>query len=71
MSTKLLHYIKVRSEKRHLDLFFFPSFLTFSNKKKLSTMVQSIDQRAVDTVRCLAADVVKGANSGHPGKFGI
>ncbi|KAK4509259.1 uncharacterized protein ATC70_007609 [Mucor velutinosus] len=30
-------------------------------------MVQSIDQRAVDTVRCLAADVVKGANSGHPG----
>lgn len=32
-------------------------------------MVQSIDQRAVDTVRCLAADVVKGANSGHPGKF--
>jgi len=33
-------------------------------------MVQSIDQRAVDTVRCLAADVVKGANSGHPGKLG-
>lgn len=32
-------------------------------------MVQSIDQRAVDTVRCLAADVVKGANSGHPGKL--
>ncbi|RCH90724.1 Transketolase [Rhizopus stolonifer] len=30
-------------------------------------MVQSIDQRAVNTVRCLAADVVKGANSGHPG----
>ncbi|KAG2192588.1 transketolase [Mucor mucedo] len=30
-------------------------------------MVQNIDQRAVDTVRCLAADVVKGANSGHPG----
>ncbi|KAI8978502.1 transketolase [Pilobolus umbonatus] len=30
-------------------------------------MVQSIDQTAVNTVRCLAADVVKGANSGHPG----
>ncbi|KAG2232535.1 hypothetical protein INT48_005425 [Thamnidium elegans] len=30
-------------------------------------MVQNIDQRAVNTVRCLAADVVKGANSGHPG----
>ncbi|CEI96137.1 Putative Transketolase TktA [Rhizopus microsporus] len=30
-------------------------------------MVQSIDQRAINTVRCLAADVVKGANSGHPG----
>lgn len=32
-------------------------------------MVQNIDQRAVDTVRCLAADVVKGANSGHPGNL--
>lgn len=31
-------------------------------------MVQTVDQRAVNTVRCLAADVVKGANSGHPGK---
>jgi transketolase len=31
-------------------------------------MVQSVDQRVVDTVRVLAADVVKGANSGHPGK---
>lgn len=30
-------------------------------------MVQPIDQTAVNTVRCLAADVVKGANSGHPG----
>ncbi|KAI9276507.1 transketolase [Sporodiniella umbellata] len=30
-------------------------------------MVQSIDQKAINTVRCLAADVVKGANSGHPG----
>ncbi|KAI8375705.1 transketolase [Choanephora cucurbitarum] len=30
-------------------------------------MVQNIDQRAINTVRCLAADVVKGANSGHPG----
>ncbi|KAI9255917.1 transketolase [Helicostylum pulchrum] len=30
-------------------------------------MTQNIDQRAVNTVRCLAADVVKGANSGHPG----
>ncbi|KAI8391679.1 transketolase [Radiomyces spectabilis] len=30
-------------------------------------MVQSLDQRCVNTVRCLAADVVRGANSGHPG----
>lgn len=34
-------------------------------------MVQNIDQRAVDTIRCLAADVVKGANSGHPGNIYI
>lgn len=31
-------------------------------------MVQNVDQRVVDTIRVLAADVVKGANSGHPGK---
>ncbi|KAI7882406.1 transketolase [Lichtheimia hyalospora FSU 10163] len=30
-------------------------------------MVQNIDQRAINTVRVLAADVVRGANSGHPG----
>ncbi|ORY89956.1 transketolase [Syncephalastrum racemosum] len=30
-------------------------------------MVQSIEQQAINTVRVLAADVVKGANSGHPG----
>ncbi|KAI8139692.1 transketolase [Fennellomyces sp. T-0311] len=30
-------------------------------------MVQSIEQQAINTVRVLAADVVRGANSGHPG----
>ncbi|KAI8096564.1 transketolase [Halteromyces radiatus] len=30
-------------------------------------MVKSIEQQAIDTVRVLAADVVRGANSGHPG----
>jgi transketolase len=32
-------------------------------------MVLSIDQQAVNTIRVLSADVVKGANSGHPGKW--
>lgn len=40
------------------------SFLPFINILK---MVQAIDQRAINTVRVLAADVVRGANSGHPG----
>jgi transketolase len=31
-------------------------------------MVLSIDQQAVNTIRVLSADVVKEANSGHPGK---
>ena len=30
-------------------------------------MVQSVDQQAVDTIRVLAADMTRGANSGHPG----
>ncbi|OMH80654.1 Transketolase 1, partial [Zancudomyces culisetae] len=30
-------------------------------------MVSEIDQLSIDTIRCLAADVVQGANSGHPG----
>ncbi|KAI9498357.1 transketolase [Zychaea mexicana] len=30
-------------------------------------MVQNIEQHAINTVRVLAADVVRGANSGHPG----
>lgn len=32
-------------------------------------MVQNIEQQAINTVRVLAADVVRGANSGHPGLF--
>ena len=31
-------------------------------------MVHSIDQQAVDTIRVVAADMTRGANSGHPGK---
>ncbi|KAI8343855.1 transketolase, partial [Chlamydoabsidia padenii] len=30
-------------------------------------MVKTTEQHAIDTVRVLAADVVRGANSGHPG----
>ncbi|KAI9252396.1 transketolase [Phascolomyces articulosus] len=30
-------------------------------------MVQNVEQHAINTVRVLAADVVRGANSGHPG----
>ncbi|KAI9496372.1 transketolase [Zychaea mexicana] len=30
-------------------------------------MVQTVDQRAVNTVRVLAADMTRAANSGHPG----
>ncbi|KAF7721395.1 Transketolase [Apophysomyces ossiformis] len=30
-------------------------------------MVQTIQQKSINTVRVLAADVVRGANSGHPG----
>ncbi|KAI9278912.1 transketolase [Phascolomyces articulosus] len=30
-------------------------------------MVHSVDQLAVDTIRVLAADMTRGANSGHPG----
>jgi hypothetical protein len=30
-------------------------------------MVQSIEQQAIHTIRVLAADMVYGANSGHPG----
>jgi len=30
-------------------------------------MFSAIDTRSVDTIRCLSADVVQGANSGHPG----
>ncbi|KAI8875192.1 transketolase [Backusella circina FSU 941] len=30
-------------------------------------MVQEIDQKAINTIRALAADVVAGANAGHPG----
>lgn len=29
---------------------------------------QSIDETAINTIRTLAADVVAGANSGHPGQ---
>ena len=32
-------------------------------------MVQSIEQQAINTVRVLSADVVRGANSGHPGNL--
>ena len=27
-----------------------------------------VDQLAINTIRCLAADMVQAANSGHPGK---
>ncbi|KAI8143570.1 transketolase [Fennellomyces sp. T-0311] len=30
-------------------------------------MVQTIEQQAVDTIRIVAADMTRGANSGHPG----
>jgi transketolase len=30
-------------------------------------MVQAIEQQAINTIRVLAADMVYGANSGHPG----
>lgn len=30
---------------------------------------QSVDETAINTIRVLAADVVAGANSGHPGKL--
>ncbi|KAG2202303.1 hypothetical protein INT47_010751 [Mucor saturninus] len=30
-------------------------------------MVSALEQKAVDTIRVLAADTVRGANSGHPG----
>ena len=30
---------------------------------------QSVDETAINTIRVLAADVVSGANSGHPGKL--
>jgi transketolase len=29
---------------------------------------QSVDETAINTIRILAADVVAGANSGHPGQ---
>lgn len=30
-------------------------------------MFKEIDQKAINTIRALAADVVAGANAGHPG----
>ncbi|PVU87188.1 hypothetical protein BB559_006187 [Furculomyces boomerangus] len=33
----------------------------------MSNQVQPIDLKAIDTIRALAADVVQGADSGHPG----
>lgn len=30
-------------------------------------MVETIEQQAVNTIRVLAADLTRGANSGHPG----
>jgi transketolase len=32
-------------------------------------MVNTVESTAVNTIRTLAADVVHGANSGHPGKL--
>lgn len=43
------------------------SILSFLLSINILKMVQTIDQRAINTVRVLAADVVRGANSGHPG----
>lgn len=37
----------------------------------LVTMVNTVDTTAINTIRTLAADVVRGANSGHPGKFNL
>lgn len=34
-------------------------------------MVNTVDTTAINTIRTLAADVVRGANSGHPGKFNL
>lgn len=46
-----------------------PTFdrVSFLSDIILLKMVQSIEQQAINTVRVLAADVVRGANSGHPG----
>jgi transketolase len=32
-------------------------------------MVNTVEATAINTIRTLAADVVRGANSGHPGKY--
>lgn len=33
-------------------------------------MVQDVNELAVNTIRVLAGDMTRGANSGHPGKIG-
>jgi hypothetical protein len=59
--------IKARFREKQSRVPFFSLYSLLKEKLYFITMVQNIDQRAIDTVRCLAADVVKGANSGHPG----
>jgi hypothetical protein len=73
-----LTFKPIRSETASLDKvksrFIAPprfSFSLFLHSHSLSfslcKMVKTTEQHAIDTVRVLAADVVRGANSGHPG----
>jgi len=40
---------------------------TTNNKKHPLSEMNDFDKLCVNTIRCLAADVVQKANSGHPG----
>jgi transketolase len=42
-------------------------FIFFFLNLFLIKMVSNIEQKAIDTIRVIAADTVRAANSGHPG----